>query len=71
MFNENLLSYFPFRVYNGIVDSAETIMNPANYRSSTLNLSIKANFTLLSLKPYTFTRILSNEISLEILMWDY
>ena len=66
MVNENLVSYFPARVYNGIDYLAETIMNPANHRSSTVNLS-----TLLILKPYTFTPILSNQIWLEILACDY
>ena len=32
MVEDNLLSYFPAVVYNGIDDLAETIMNPANYR---------------------------------------
>jgi len=42
MVNENLV-YFPERVYNGIEELAEIIMNDANYRSSTVNLSTKYN----------------------------
>lgn len=69
MIKENLVSYFPALVYNGIEDLAEKIMNPAN--SSTVNLSTKTVLTLLSLNPYTFTSILSNQFWLEILMCDY
>ena len=32
MVENNLVSYVPAVVYNGIDDLAETIMNPANYR---------------------------------------
>jgi len=35
MINENLVSYFLALEYNGIYDLPETIMNPANCRSST------------------------------------
>jgi len=31
--NENLVSYFSARIYNGTDDLTETIMNPANCRS--------------------------------------
>ena len=65
MVEDNLVSYFPAVVYNGIDDLAETIMNPANYRwTYPQNIFL----TLLSLNLYTFTRILSNQIWLEILM---
>ena len=63
MIDENLVSYFPARVNNGIVNLAEPIMNPANCHSSTVNLSTKDNFN--------FTQILSNQIWLEILVCDY
>ena len=43
VFNENLVSYFPARVYNGIEDLEETIMNPANCRSSLVMLHTKDN----------------------------
>ena len=39
--DENLVSYLTARVCNGIDDLAETIMNPANCRSSTVILSTK------------------------------
>jgi len=71
MVNENLVSYFPVRAYDSIDDLAETFMNLTNCRSSAINLSRKTILTLLSLNPYTFTRILSNQICLEILMCDY
>jgi len=41
--NENLVSYFPARVYNGIEDLAEKIMNPANCRTSIMMLPTKDN----------------------------
>ena len=42
--NDSLVSYFPSRVYNGIDYLAETIMNPANCRSSKVNLSTKDKY---------------------------
>jgi len=44
MVNENFISYFPARVYNDIDDLAETIINPANSCSFTVNLCTKDNF---------------------------
>ena len=55
MVKENLVSYFPGGVYNGFVDIAGTIMNPAICSSSTVNLSAKYNFNLICLKSNTFT----------------
>jgi len=51
MINEILVSYFPARVYNGIDNLVETIMNPANCRSSTVNLSAKGNFQFAQPEP--------------------
>jgi hypothetical protein len=51
MINENLVSYFPAREYNGIDDLAKTIMNPANCRSSTVNPSSKDNFKFAQPEP--------------------
>ena len=61
MVKENLLSYFPSRAYASIDDLAETSMNPANCRSSTVKHSIKDNVTI-NMNPYTFIQILSNQI---------
>ena len=59
MVNENLFSYFPVRVYNGIDDLAETIMNAANCRSSTVNLSTKDYFNFAQPEPvYIYTYII-------------
>ena len=56
--NENLVSYFTARVYRGIDDLAETIMNPANCRSFTMNLSTKDNFIFAQPEPvYIYTDI--------------
>jgi len=59
IFDENLVSCFPARVYNGIDDLAKTIMNPAICHSSTVNLSTKVyfNFTQSEL-IYIYTDII-------------
>jgi hypothetical protein len=51
MINENLVFYFPALEYNDFDDLAETIMNPANCRSSTVNLSTKDNFIFAQPEP--------------------
>jgi len=38
-----VVSHLPNRVYNGLEDLAETIMNPANCHSSRVNVSVKDN----------------------------
>ena len=43
MINENFVSYFPARPYNGIEDLAETIMNLANCRTSLVMIPTKDN----------------------------
>jgi len=54
-----LLSYFPSRAYDIIDDLAETITNPANYRSSTVNHSIKYNINFAHTEPvYVYTDII-------------
>ena len=59
MVNENLVSYFPGLVYNGIEDLADKIMNPANCHSSTVNLSTKNNFNFAQPEPvYIYTDII-------------
>ena len=60
MIDENLvLSCFPPRVYNGINDLAETIMNPANCRSSTVILHTKENLKFTQPEPvYVYTNII-------------
>ena len=63
-----LVFYFPAHAYHSIDDLAETIKIPANCLSSTVNNSLKDNIKFVSLNPYTVTRILSNQISLEILI---
>jgi len=57
--NENLVSYFPARTYNDINDLAEIIINPANCRSSTVNLSTKDKFNFSQPEPvYVYTDII-------------
>ena len=43
MIRDNVVSQFPNRVYNGLEDLAETIMNPANCHSSPVNAPVKGN----------------------------
>jgi len=60
MIDENLLSYFHARAYNDIDDLAETIMNPANRHSSTVNLSTKDNFNFTQPEGvYIYTDIIN------------
>jgi hypothetical protein len=61
MIDENVY-YFPTRVYKGIEDLAETIMNHANCRSSRVNLSTKDNFTFAQPEPVYITQILSKQL---------
>ena len=57
--NENLVSYIPARVYNGIEDLAETIMNPANCRNSMVMLHKKDNLNFTQPEPiYVYTDII-------------
>ena len=58
MIHENLVSYFPARLYNGIDDLAETIMDPVNCHSSTVDLCTKDNFNFTQPEPvYIYTDI--------------
>ena len=57
--DENLVSYFPARVYNGIEDLAETIMNPANCHTSIVMLPTKDNLNSTQPEPvYVYTDII-------------
>ena len=49
--NENSVSYFPARVYNGIVNLAETIMKPANSRTFIVMLTTKDNLNFTQPEP--------------------
>ena len=52
-------SYFPSRVYDSIDDLAETIMHPANCRSSTVKHSMKDNINFSHPEPlYIYTDII-------------
>jgi hypothetical protein len=41
--DNNIISHFPARMYNGIEDLAEIIMNPANCHTSRITVSLKDN----------------------------
>jgi len=47
---DNLVSHFPNRVYNGLEDLTETIMNPANCHSNKVSMPMKDNYS------FAFTR---------------
>jgi len=54
MVDENLVSYFPARVYNCINYLTETIMNSAHCLPSTVNLFTKDNLTFTQPQPVLF-----------------
>ena len=61
--DENLVSYFPARLYNGIEDLAETTINPANCHSSTENVTTKANFNFTQPESeYIYTDIIKRNL---------
>jgi len=63
MAKENLVSYFPARAYNSVDELAETIVNPANCRSSTVNLPTKDNFNFAQPEPgYVYTYIIKRNL---------
>jgi len=41
--DNHIVFHFPARIYNGLEDLAETIMNPANCRTSEITVSLKDN----------------------------
>jgi len=59
---ENLVSYFPARAYNSIDDLEEMIVNPGYFVLTRWSTPLKKIWTLLIMKPYTFTLILSYQI---------
>ena len=59
MIDENVAFYFPARVYKGIEDLAETIMIPANCRSSTVIVPRKDKVNFTQPEPvYVYTDIM-------------
>ena len=59
MINGNIVSYFPARVYNGVEDLAETIMDPANCRTSLVIVPTKENLNFARTEPvYVYTDII-------------
>jgi hypothetical protein len=51
---DNVVSYFPVSVYNGIEDLAETIMNPTNCRSTKVTVALKDNPDFATSEPVNF-----------------
>jgi len=63
MVNENLVSHFAARTYDDINDFAETIINPANCRPSTVNFPNKDNFNVAQPEPvYVYTDIIKRNL---------
>jgi hypothetical protein len=57
--DNNTVSHFPARIYNGIEDLAETIMNPANCHTSRITVSLKDNPDFTTPEPvYMHTDII-------------
>jgi len=52
MICENVISYFPARVYNRIEDLGETFMNTANCHSARITVAVK--IILISVKAILF-----------------
>ena len=61
--DDNVVSYFPARVYDGIEDLAKTIMNPGNCRTSKVTLFSKDNFYFALPEPvYIYTDIIKTNL---------
>ena len=59
MVKENLVSYFPSRAFDSVDDLAETIMNPANCRSTTVKHYLKDNINFTHPEPvHVYTDII-------------
>ena len=57
---DNVVSHFPNRVYNGLEDLAETIMNPANCHSKKVTMTMKDNYNFASPEPvYVYADMLN------------
>jgi len=57
--DENVVSHFPLRVYDGLEDLAKTIMDPANCRSSGVTTPVKDNSDFATPEPvYVYTDII-------------
>ena len=57
--DNHVVSHFPARVYNGLEDLAETIMNPANRHTSRITVSLTDNPDFSTPEPvYVYTAII-------------
>jgi hypothetical protein len=71
MTDNQLVSHFPARVYNGLEDLTETILDPANCRTSKVTVSLKDNPDFTAPEPvYVYTDII-NLIWLATVMLDF
>jgi len=59
--DNHIIFHFPARIYNGVEDLAETIMNPANCHTSRITVSLKDNPDFTIPEPvYVYTDIKPN-----------
>jgi hypothetical protein len=57
--DNHIVSHFPARIYNGLEDLAEAIMNPANYHTSRITVSLNDNTGFITPEPvYVYTNII-------------
>jgi hypothetical protein len=57
--DNHVVSHFPARVYNRLEDLAETILNPANFRTSKITVLLKDNPDVSTLEPvYVYNDII-------------
>ena len=63
MIGENMPSHFPVKVYNGVEDLVETIMNPSNCCSFRVTLVVKDNFDFALSEPvYVYTDVIKTDL---------
>jgi len=56
---ENVVSHFPVRAYNGLEDLVSTILDPTNCRSSKVTLTVRDNYDFVAPEPvYIYTDII-------------
>jgi len=57
--DNHIVFHFPTRIYNGLEDLAETILNPANWHTSRIPVSLKENPDFTTPEPvYVYTDII-------------
>ena len=61
--DNHIVSHIPGRIYNGLEDLAETIMNPAKWSTYRITVSLKDNPDFTTLGPvYMYTDIIETNL---------